>query len=93
MDVNRITRRPVMAWNLLPRRSMRPRELRNTAPGWKKAIIVISAPITVAVISKVIDPNHINLFVLIALVVVAVGVVMWGVARLLGVHLSFHSWD
>jgi len=71
----------------------RPRGARNTAPMWKKLSIVVSAVVVAWAVGFALGGNHANFLVLLVAVVVAVVADVWLVARLLGVHLSLHSWD
>ena len=81
-----------MAWSTRStRRKARPP--RNTAPMWKKLLIVISAPVAlVLVLSLIHRPGAIS-FVQILVAVVVAGFVVWGMSKLLGVHLGLRSWD
>ena len=66
---------------------------RNTAPMWKKLAVVLSAPVAVVIVVRLLHATTWN-FLLFAVVVIAVAAVaVWGTARLLGVHLSLGSWD
>jgi hypothetical protein len=66
---------------------------RNTAPMWKKIAVVLSAPVAVLIVIKLLHTNTWNSF-LFALVVLVVAVAaVWGTAKLLGVHLGLGSWD
>ncbi len=69
------------------------RSPRNTAPMWKKAAIVLSAPIAVAVMISVLHATTWGFFAFLALLVVVAVAAVWGTAKLLGVHLSLGSWD
>ena len=66
---------------------------RNTAPMWKKLTIVLSGPIAVVIVVSLLNATRWNFLPFLALVVGVVVVVVWAVAKLLGVHLSLHSWD
>jgi hypothetical protein len=66
---------------------------RNTAPMWKKLMVVLSAPIAVLVVVSLLDANSWNFFLFAAVVVAVAAVAVWGMAKLLGVHLSLGSWD
>ena len=69
------------------------RPARNTAPMWKKVAVVLSAPIAVIL---VVDLLHANTWSFFLFFIVAIGVAVaavWGMAKLLGVHLSLGSWD
>jgi hypothetical protein len=69
------------------------RAARNTAPMWKKVAVVLSAPVAMLIVIKLLHANTWNFFVF-AVVLVAVAVIaVWGSAKLLGVHLSLGSWD
>jgi len=75
------------------RRGRAGRAPRNTAPLWKKLTVVLSAPIAAALLVSALHATKWNFFVLLALIVVVVAAVVWGMAKLLGVHLSLGSWD
>jgi hypothetical protein len=66
---------------------------RNTAPAWKKLSVVLSAPISVIVVVKLLHANTWNFFLFLVLVIVVVVAAVWLTARLLGVRLSLGSWD
>jgi presenilin-like A22 family membrane protease len=66
---------------------------RNTAPMWKKLMVVLSAPIAVLVVVSLLDANNWNFILYAAVVVGVAAVAVWGMAKLLGVHLSLGSWD
>ena len=65
----------------------------NTAPMWKKATIVLSAAIAAALVVSVLNASHVSFWELLASVIVVAGGVVWGVSRLLGVHVGLRSWD
>ena len=66
---------------------------RNTAPLWKKIVVVLSAPVAMLIVIKLLHTNTWNFF-LFAVVVLAVAVAaVWGTAKILGVRLSLGSWD
>jgi presenilin-like A22 family membrane protease len=69
----------------------RPR--RNTAPLWKKTAVVLSAPLAVIVVIRLLHANEWNFALFFAVVIVVGAVAVWGTARLLGVRLSLGSWD
>jgi membrane protein YdbS with pleckstrin-like domain len=69
------------------------RQPRNTAPMWKKVAIVLSAPVAVIVVTKLLHASSWNILPFLALVVVVVVATVWLMSRLLGVHLSLRSWD
>ena len=69
----------------------RPR--RNTAPLWKKVAIVLAAPVAVSVVIKLLHINEWNFFLFFAGIIIIAAAAVWGMARLLGVHLSLGSWD
>jgi hypothetical protein len=73
-----------------PRAMRRPR---NTAPGWKKAAVVLSAPVAVIVSISYLDASSWNFFLFAAFVVAVAAAAVWLTAKLLGVHLSLGSWD
>lgn len=78
----------------MPRRYNRgPRPPRNTAPTWKKLSVVLSGPIVAALVLSTMDTGHMSSLVLVAITIVIVAVVVWLMAKLLGVRLSLHSWD
>jgi antibiotic biosynthesis monooxygenase (ABM) superfamily enzyme len=69
------------------------RPQRNTAPLWKKLMVVLSAPLAVIVIIRLLHINELNFFVFFAIVIAVAAVAVWATARLLGVRLSLGSWD
>ena len=74
----------------MPKQSRPPR---NTAPMWKKASVVLSAPIAVILSTTLLhadDWGFVPYFLLVIGVAVAA---VWGTAKLLGVRLSLRSWD
>ena len=75
------------------RRSTKPLEPRNTAPLWKKLTIVLSAAVAAVALMSVLDSAHVSFVVFLVAVLAAVAAVVWLMAKLLGVHLSLHSWD
>ena len=77
----------------MARTTTRPGPRRNSAPAWKKLLVVLSAP---AAMVLAIELLHVNTWssILFIVVLIAVAVVaVWGTARALGVHLSVGSWD
>jgi anti-sigma-K factor RskA len=79
---------------LIARRRRDPaRPRRNTAPLWKKLTIVLTAVAAVVLVLDVLNPNDIGFFPLVVVVLAVIAGVVWGMARLLGVHLSLSSWD
>jgi len=66
---------------------------RNTAPAWKKAAVVVSAPVAVVVAISVLHASTWSLVPFAALVVAVTAAAVWLVAKLLGVRLSLRSWD
>jgi hypothetical protein len=69
------------------------RRPRNTAPGWKKAAVVLSAPVAVIVSTSYLNTSSWNFFLFAVFVVAVAAAAVWLTARLLGVHLSLGSWD
>jgi predicted RND superfamily exporter protein len=69
----------------------RPR--RNTAPLWKKLSVVLSAPVAIILVVRLLHINELNFFLFFLIVVAVAVVAVWGMAKLLGVHLSLGSWD
>ena len=77
----------------MARRSTSARPPRNTAPMWKKVVVVLAAPVAMVAVISLLNANEWNFF-LFALVAVAAGVLgVWITAKLLGVRLSLRSWD
>ncbi len=77
----------------MARTTTRPGPRRNSAPAWKKLLVVLSAPVAMVL---AIELLHVNTWssILFIVVLIAVAVVaVWGTARALGVHLSVGSWD
>jgi membrane protein YdbS with pleckstrin-like domain len=69
----------------------RPR--RNTAPLWKKLVIVLAAPVAVSVVIALFHINEWNFFAFFFTIVVVAAAAVWGMAKLLRVRLSLGSWD
>jgi hypothetical protein len=66
---------------------------RNTAPMWKKVAVVLSAPVAILIVIKLLHADTWN-FLVFAVVLIAVAIVaVWGTAKVLGVNLSLGSWD
>jgi len=82
-----------MAWNTARRRTTAPRRRRNTAPGWKKFAVVLSAPVAVVVAISLLDASRWSFLPFVALIAAVAAAAVWLTARLLGVHLSLGSWD
>ena len=72
------------------RRYRRPR---NTAPGWKKVAVVLSAPVAVIAVVSLLDASSWGFLPFAALVVAVAAAAVWLTSKLLGVHLSLRSWD
>jgi hypothetical protein len=70
---------------------MRPR--RNTAPLWKKLTIVVSAVAAVVFVLSVLNADSLGFFMTLVVAVAVIAGVVWGMAKLLGVHISLSSWD
>jgi hypothetical protein len=66
---------------------------RNSAPAWKKITIVLSAPVAMILAIELLHINTWSPFLFIVALIAIVIVVVWGVSKLLGVHLSLGSWD
>jgi hypothetical protein len=66
---------------------------RNTAPAWKKAAVVLSAPAAVLAAISLLHANSWSFLPFVALVVAVAALAIWVVAKLLGVRLSLGSWD
>jgi hypothetical protein len=66
---------------------------RNTAPLWKKLAVVLAAPLAALFVIRVLNATEWPFFVFVVVVAGVAAVAVWGMARLLGVHLSLGSWD
>jgi len=66
---------------------------RNTAPLWKKFAVVLAAPVAIVVMLRLFHINEWGFFLFFVTVVAIAAVAVWGMAKLLGVHLSLGSWD
>jgi protein-S-isoprenylcysteine O-methyltransferase Ste14 len=75
------------------RKSSITRPRRNTAPLWKKAAIVLTAVAAVVLVLSFLNPNSTGFFTLVVVVLAVIAGAVWGMAKLLGVHLSLSSWD
>jgi len=82
-----------MASKTTRRRNTAPIRRRNTAPAWKKAAVVLSAPVAVLVAISLLDASSWGLLPFAVLTVAVAGAAVWLVSKLLGVHLSLGSWD
>ena len=77
----------------MARTTTRPGPRRNTAPAWKKLLVVLSAPVAMLLAIELLHVNTwSSILFIVVLVAVAVAAV-WGTAKALGVHLSVGSWD
>ena len=66
---------------------------RNTAPMWKKlAVVLVTVGVVVLVVTQL-KATEWNFFAFLGFVIVVAAAVVWGMAKLLGVHLSLGSWD
>lgn len=77
----------------MARHRNRLRPPRNTAPMWKKLLVVASAPVAVVAVVSLLHANTWNFFLFFGTVVVVAAAAVWGMAKALGVHLSLGSWD
>ena len=75
------------------RRRTAPRRTRNTAPGWKKFAVVLSAPAAVIGAVSLLDASGWSFLPFAAFIVAVAAAAVWLTAKLLGVHLSLGSWD
>jgi hypothetical protein len=66
---------------------------RNTAPAWKKAAVVLSAPVAVLAAIPLLHASSWSFLPFVALVVAVAALAIWTTAKLLGVRLSLRSWD
>ena len=55
--------------------------------------MVLAAPVAVIVMLRLFHINEWGFFLFFATVVAIAAVAVWGMAKLLGVHLSLGSWD
>ena len=77
----------------MARRTTRPGPRRNSAPAWKKLLVILSAPVAMVLAIGVLHVDTwSSILYVIVLIAVAVAAV-WGTAKALGVHLSLGSWD
>ena len=60
---------------------------------WKKIVVVLSAPVAVLIVMRLFHINTWNFFLFLVVVIAIAAVAVWGMAKLLGVHLSLSSWD
>jgi hypothetical protein len=82
-----------MAFGTTRRKTSAPKPRRNTAPGWKKFAIVLSAPVAVLGVISLLGADKWSYLPLLALIVAVAAVAVWLMSKLLGVHLSLRSWD
>jgi hypothetical protein len=66
---------------------------RNTAPLWKKVVVVLSAPVAMIVVLNLLNARSWNYALVIVVALLVAVAAVWGMAKLLGVHLSLRSWD
>lgn len=66
---------------------------RNTAPLWKKVAVVLSAPVAMIVVLNLLNARSWNYTLVIVVALLVAVAAVWGVSKLLGVHLSLRSWD
>ena len=66
---------------------------RNTAPMWKKLAVVLSAPVAVIILVTLLNASKWPQLLFVAFVILVAAAAIWGMAKLLGVHLSLGSWD
>jgi hypothetical protein len=76
----------------MARRNRRPGP-RNTAPAWKKLVVVAAAVLTPVVLVTVLHASKWNFFLLGILVIGSAAAGLWVAARVVGVRLSLASWD
>lgn len=69
------------------------RTKRNTAPMWKKATVVLAAPVAMLVVIMLLHANTWNVYLFLVVLIAVAVLAVWGMAKLLGVHLSLGSWD
>jgi len=74
-------------------RTKQNRQPRNTAPMWKKLCVVLSAPVAVIVVIRLLNAMTWSFLLFFVLVVLVAAAAVWLTAKLLGVHLSLGSWD
>jgi hypothetical protein len=60
---------------------------------WKKVAVVLSAPVAMLFIIRVLHASTWNFFVFAVVLIGVAALAVWGMAKLLGVHLSLGSWD
>jgi hypothetical protein len=60
---------------------------------WKKVAVVLSAPVAMIIVIKLLHADTWNFFLFAVVLIGAAVLAVWGSARLLGVHLSLGSWD
>ena len=66
---------------------------RNTAPMWKKVTVVLAAPVAMLVVIRLLHANTWNVYLFLVVLIAVAVLAVWGMAKLLGVHLSLGSWD
>ncbi len=66
---------------------------RNTAPTWKKLLVVLSAPVAVVLVVSLFEAQTWPFFGFLVLVIAVAAAAVWLMSKLLGVHLSLRSWD
>jgi hypothetical protein len=77
----------------MARRTDPMRPARNTAPMWKKVSVLLSAPVAVILVTKLLNAEHWSFAPYVLLVIGVAAAAVWGSAKLLGVRLSLRSWD
>jgi hypothetical protein len=69
------------------------RPARNTAPMWKKIVVVLAAPVSMLLVVRVLHANTWNVYLFLVVLIAVAVFAVWGMAKVLGVHLSLGSWD
>ena len=82
-----------MAFRRTSRSSTAPKRRRNTAPGWKKFAVALSAPVAVTAAISFLDASGWSFLPFAALIVGVATAAVWLMSKLLGVRLSLGSWD
>jgi hypothetical protein len=77
----------------MARNQNRARTRLNTAPMWKKVTVVLAAPVAMLVVIRVLHANTWNVYLFLVVLIGVAVLAVWGMAKLLGVHLSLGSWD
>lgn len=82
-----------MASKTTKRRSAAPIGRRDTAPAWKKLVVVLSAPVAMVAAISLLHASSWGVLPFTVLIVAVASAAVWLTAKLLGIRLSLRRWD